>query len=92
MFLPEWGTKKDINYYRLVPDEELSYASQSDIVHLTVEQGETQNIVYQINTVYMTLGLIGGIAIAVYIARWLCMHSYDEFKFEQAMLAELYSQ
>ena len=42
---------------------------------------------YQVTTVYVTLALIGGLLTAVYFVRWLIMHSYDEFKLEQALMA-----
>lgn len=43
-------------------------------------------------TVYVTLALIGGILTAIYFVRWLFMHSYDEFKLEQALMTQLYSR
>jgi hypothetical protein len=45
-----------------------------------------------VTTVYGTLALIGGLLTAVYFLRWLLMHSYDEFKLEQALIEQLYSR
>jgi hypothetical protein len=40
----------------------------------------------------MTFAAIGGIAVALYLLHSFCMSGYNEFKFEQALLKDLYPQ
>lgn len=37
MYLPEWGTKPTIDYYRLHACEQRSYASQQNLVQIIME-------------------------------------------------------
>lgn len=88
---PEWSQPPDISYYRLIVDEDSSYSSQQSIVQLFVEQGGEQIVVYQVDTLWNMLAILGGVFVAVLALRWLCMHQYEEYRQEKALLEELYS-
>ena len=41
---------------------------------------------------YVTLAYIAGTCVVVYYLKSVCMNSYEEFKFESAILSQLYSE
>ena len=91
VLFPQWGSRPVIEYYRLKVDEQSSYDASQQIVELTLEQGSTEVIVYTIDTIWRCLALIGGITVVLWFLWRSCINNYENYKFEQDLLNQLYS-